>query len=94
MARIRTSQPQSREPETWQQKIVERIKKGKLVPILSSTIDDDLVLGGHMALVHKSVNNSSLTARSVNRRRCGRKPGGSRIRREQVNRRVIYANLY
>ncbi len=37
--------------------------------------------------VHKSVNNSSVTALagSVNRRRCGRKPGGSVIRREQVH---------
>lgn len=51
MARIKIAQTDGLSPATWQQKIVERIHAGKLVPILSSTIEHDLILGGHEALV-------------------------------------------
>lgn len=51
MARIRTTQTEGRQPATWQQTVIERIRAGKLVPILSNAIDDELALGGHAALL-------------------------------------------
>jgi hypothetical protein len=51
MPRIRTTGPESRGPATWQQTVVERIRAGKLAPILSNAVGDDLALGGHAALV-------------------------------------------
>ena len=51
MTRIRTAPSEGRQPTTWQQTVVERIRAGKLAPILSSTVDDDLALGGHAELV-------------------------------------------
>lgn len=51
MPRIKISQPERREALTWQQTIVDRIRAGKVVPIISHMIDHDLVLGGHIALV-------------------------------------------
>ena len=51
MARIKTAQSEDRAPATWQQTIVERIRAGKLVPILGHATEDDLALGGHAALV-------------------------------------------
>ena len=51
MARIKTAQSEARPPATWQQTVVERIRAGKLVPILGHATEDDLALGGHAALV-------------------------------------------
>ncbi len=51
MPRIHTTQPESRGPATWQQTVVERIRAGKLVPILSNAVGDDLALGGHATLI-------------------------------------------
>lgn len=50
MPRIRLTQPEPRGPATWQQAIVDRIRAGKLVPIVSGTAGNDLVLGGHAPL--------------------------------------------
>ncbi len=36
---------------TWQQTIIERIRTGKVVPFISNTVCNDLVLGGHGAIV-------------------------------------------
>ena len=49
MPRIRTGQ--KKVAKTWQQTIIERIKAGKVVPLLSNVISNNLVLGGHDALV-------------------------------------------
>ena len=49
MPRIRTGQ--KKEARTWQQTIVDRIKTGKVVPLISNVISNDLVLGGHADLV-------------------------------------------
>ncbi len=51
MPRIKISQPERREAATWQQTIVDRIRAGKVVPIISYVVDCDLILGGHMSLV-------------------------------------------
>jgi hypothetical protein len=51
MPRIRTTQAETGQPATWQQTVAERIRAGKLAPILSNAAGDDLVLGGHAALV-------------------------------------------
>lgn len=50
MPRIRITQPEPRGPTTWQQVIVDRIRAGKLVPIVSGAAGNDLALGGHTAL--------------------------------------------
>ena len=44
MARIKTAQSEARPPATWQQTVVERIRAGKLVPILGHATEDDLSL--------------------------------------------------
>lgn len=49
MPRIKTGQPKVL--RTWQQTIVERIRAGKVVPLLSNIISDNLFLGGHDRLV-------------------------------------------
>jgi hypothetical protein len=51
MPRIKISQPERREAATWQQTIVDRIRAGKVVPLISQAVDYDLILGGHTALV-------------------------------------------
>ncbi len=51
MPRIKLGQTEQKEAVTWQQTIMDRIKAGKVVPILSHGVDYDLVLGGHAALV-------------------------------------------
>ncbi len=51
MPRIRTTQAETGQPATWQQTVAERIRAGKLAPILSNAAGNDLVLGGHAALV-------------------------------------------
>ena len=52
MPRIKTDTVTSQtQPATWQQTIIDRIRAGKLVPIISNMVSDDLVLGGHDALV-------------------------------------------
>jgi hypothetical protein len=52
MPRIRISQVGERkESATWQQTIVDRIKAGKVVPIISHVVDHNLILGGNTALV-------------------------------------------
>lgn len=51
MPRIKIDQVERKETATWQQTIVERIKAGKVVPIIGHLIDDDWVLGGHPNVV-------------------------------------------
>jgi hypothetical protein len=36
--------------KTWQQTIVERIRDGRVLPVISNVVSNDLVLGGHNAL--------------------------------------------
>ena len=48
MPRIRTGQATT--ARTWQQTIVERIKNGKVVPIISNEVSNNLVLGGDVPL--------------------------------------------
>lgn len=49
MPRIRTGQ--RKVTRTWQQTIVERIRTGKIVPLISNVVSNNLVLGGHESLV-------------------------------------------
>ena len=49
MPRIRTGQ--KKVTRTWQQTIIERIRAGKVVPLISNVVSDNLVLGGHQSLV-------------------------------------------
>ncbi len=49
MPRIRTGQKKS--ARTWQQTIIDRIRSGKVVPLISNLVGNDLVLGGHQELV-------------------------------------------
>lgn len=49
MPRIRTGQ--RKVVRSWQQTITERIKAGKVVPLISNVVSSDLVLGGHDKLV-------------------------------------------
>src|SRR5689334_22870162 len=52
MPRIKTDTATSQSaPATWQQTMIDRIRAGKLAPIISNTVSNDLVLGGHDALV-------------------------------------------
>ncbi len=51
MPRIRQDRSEGRAPATWQDTVVDRLRAGKLVPILSNAIDGDLALGGYAALV-------------------------------------------
>ena len=44
MPRIRTGQ--RKEPKTWEQVIIDRIKVGKVVPLVSNEVGNNLVLGG------------------------------------------------
>ena len=48
MPRVKKSgRETSQQPKTWQQTIVDRIKVGKVVPLISNQVSNDLVLGGH-----------------------------------------------
>lgn len=49
MPRIRTGQ--RKVTRTWQQTIIERIRAGKVVPLISNMVSNNLVLGGHESLV-------------------------------------------
>lgn len=49
MPRIRTGQ--KKVAKTWQQTIIERIKAGKVVPLLSNVVSNNLVLGGNDTLI-------------------------------------------
>jgi hypothetical protein len=49
MPRIRTGRRKA--TRTWQQTIADRIKAGKVVPLIGNTVGDDLVLGGHTKLI-------------------------------------------
>lgn len=49
MPRIRTGQ--RKKPKTWEQVIIDRIKIGKVVPLISNEVGNNLVLGGHRALI-------------------------------------------
>jgi hypothetical protein len=49
MPRIRTGQ--QKVARTWQQTIAERIRSGKVVPVISNIVSNNLVLGGHDKLV-------------------------------------------
>lgn len=51
MPRIKIDQIERKEAATWQQTIVERIKAGKVAPIIGHVMEDDWVLGGHGNLV-------------------------------------------
>jgi hypothetical protein len=53
MPRIRTGQQKN--TRTWQQTIVERIRTGKVVPVVSNIVGDDLLLGSHDGLVEAYV---------------------------------------
>lgn len=50
MPRIRTGQ--RKVARTWQQVIIERIKAGKVVPLISNVVSNDLVLGGNADLIN------------------------------------------
>jgi len=50
MPRIRTGQ--RKVARTWQQVIIERIKAGKVVPLISNVGSNDLVLGGNADLIN------------------------------------------
>ena len=57
MPRIKISQATARkEAATWKQTIIDRIKAGKVVPIISQVVDHNLVLGGHVPLVEAYAN--------------------------------------
>jgi len=49
MPRIRTGQ--RKVTRTWQQTIIERIRVGKVVPVVSNIVSNNLALGGHDSLV-------------------------------------------
>lgn len=49
MPRIRTGQ--RKVSRTWQQTIVERIKVGRVVPLISNIVSNDLILGSHQGIV-------------------------------------------
>jgi hypothetical protein len=49
MPRIRTGQ--RKVARTWQQTIVERLRAGKVVPVISNKVCNNLILGGHEKLV-------------------------------------------
>lgn len=49
MPRIKIGQ--KKVSRTWQQTITERIRAGKVVPLISNVVSNDLVLGGHAELV-------------------------------------------
>ena len=49
MPRIRTGQRKI--AKTWQQTITERIRSGKVAPIISNMVSNNLVLGGHEKMV-------------------------------------------
>ncbi|MCK6629094.1 MAG: SIR2 family protein [Anaerolineae bacterium] len=52
MPRIKISgDVERKEAVTWQQTIVDRIRAGKVVPVISHSVDHNLVLGGHTSLV-------------------------------------------
>jgi hypothetical protein len=50
MARQRTDVSPAPAATTWQQTIVDRVRAGKLVPIIGRRLGDDLALGGHDCL--------------------------------------------
>ncbi len=49
MPRIKTGQKQS--ARSWQQTIVDRLRAGKVVPLISNVVSNDLILGGNNQLV-------------------------------------------
>ena len=49
MPRIRTGRREV--ARSWQQIIIDRIRTGKVVPLISNAISNDLVLGGHLNLL-------------------------------------------
>ncbi|GAB4453366.1 MAG: hypothetical protein Kow0031_35640 [Anaerolineae bacterium] len=49
MPRIKTGQRAA--TRTWEQTIVDRIRTGKVVPLISNVVSNDLVLGGHHQIV-------------------------------------------
>jgi len=49
MPRIRTGQRKI--ARTWQQTIAERIRSGKVVPVIGNSIGNDLIFGGHDNLI-------------------------------------------
>lgn len=50
MPRIRITEPEQRGPVTWQEIIADRVRSGKLAPILGGDVGADLVLGGAAGL--------------------------------------------
>ena len=66
MARQRTDAPPAPSAITWQQTIVDRVRAGKLVPIVGRRLGDDLALGGYDSLpkaywTYSGYSESSLT---------------------------------
>ena len=51
MPRIQLTNQAPVAPIGWQQTITDRIRRGKLLPLVSNSVGNDLVLGGHAALV-------------------------------------------
>ncbi len=49
MPRIRTGQ--RKVTRTWQQTIIERIRSGRAVPLISNVVSNDLVLGSHQMVI-------------------------------------------
>jgi hypothetical protein len=50
MPRITTSKKQQPSPGDWRQAILEQLRSGKVLPIVSNRVHNDLLLGGHEAL--------------------------------------------
>ena len=57
MPRIRTGQ--RKVSRTWQQTITERIRTGRVVPLISNVVSNDLILGSHQMLVGDYANYTS-----------------------------------
>lgn len=51
MPRIKIGRKQQPGPGDWRQAILEQLRSGKVLPIVSNRIHDDLLLGGHEQLV-------------------------------------------
>lgn len=58
MPRIKINSARRARPATWQQTIIDRIRGGKLVPLIANSIGNDLVLAGHHDLVDAYANYS------------------------------------
>ncbi|OEU46811.1 MAG: hypothetical protein BA861_12935 [Desulfobacterales bacterium S3730MH5] len=51
MPRIKLGGQQRSRPSDWRQAITDQLRSGKVLPIISNRLHDDLILGGHCQLV-------------------------------------------